>query len=146
MQLRIVRASSKRTPLPLDKPDIRRAAAYFAMRSQRRMHANPAWESLTLVLMDDRSIAEANAAIMGHEGPTDVITQRYDSLPGEPPGLVGELYINLDETSRHANPPHEFLLYLAHGCDHLSGADDSTPPDRVKMRRRELGWIRDFLS
>ncbi|MGN0827841.1 MAG: rRNA maturation RNase YbeY [Kiritimatiellia bacterium] len=146
MQLKIVHSRSKRTPLPLDTPDIRRAAAYFAARAQRRMHANPAWESLTLVLMDDRSISEVNAAIMGHEGPTDVITQRYDPLPGEPPGLVGELYINLDETARHATPAHEFLLYLAHGCDHLSGADDSTPSDRLKMRRRELGWIRDFLA
>ena len=38
----------------------------------------------------------------------------------------------------------ELALYLAHGCDHLTGADDATPAGRARMRRRELGWLREL--
>jgi len=30
---------------------------------------------------------------------------------------------------------------VAHGMDHLSGADDLTPADYDRMRRRELAWL-----
>ena len=36
----------------------------------------------------------------------------------------------------------ELFLYVAHGMDHLSGADDHAPCDYAAMRRRELGWLR----
>ena len=106
------------------------------------------WREITLHLLDDAGIAEVNAAIMGHDGPTDVITQRYSSIPGEPPGMCAELFVNvacaLREGQRRSGwcTDHELALYLAHGCDHLTGADDSTPRERARMRRRELAWLR----
>lgn len=132
--------------LPFPIRQLREAAHYFAERAQRLIHSQTPWESLTLVLLNDASMAEVNSAIMHHIGPTDVITQRYDPLPGDPPGLIGELYINLDEVHRRKSPEHELLLYIAHGCDHLTGADDTTPSNRNRMRRRELGWIRDYFK
>ena len=41
-------------------------------------------------------------------------------------------------------PAKELLLYRAHGMDHLSGADEDSPADYARMRRRELAWIRDM--
>ena len=35
----------------------------------------------------------------------------------------------------------ELGLYIAHGCDHLSGAEDYDRPGRERMRRRELRWL-----
>ncbi|MBR2839203.1 MAG: rRNA maturation RNAse YbeY, partial [Kiritimatiellae bacterium] len=93
--------------------------------------------------------AEAHAAINGAEGPTDVITQRYDPMPGEAPGVYGELYVNVDQALRAAprrrgwSPAKELLLYVAHGIDHLSGADDLDSAGYRRMRRRELGWLRE---
>jgi len=43
---------------------------------------------------------------------------------------------------RAGGPDRELALYLAHGCDHLAGADDATPRQRAAMRRRELRWLR----
>ena len=83
-------------------------------------------------------------------GPTDVITQRYDAMPGEPEGVYGELYVNVDQALRVApkrrgwSPAKELLLYVAHGMDHLSGADDLKPRDYDRMRRRELGWLKEL--
>ena len=85
---------------------------------------------------------------MGVAGATDVITQAYDAIPPEEPGLYGELFVNTDQALRAAprrpgwSPAKELLLYIAHGMDHLSGADDLEPEDYARMRRRELSWIR----
>lgn len=122
------------------------ACRSFAERSARRIRVAIPWQRIDLIFTDDASMAEINQAVVNHEGPTDVITQKYDPLPGEPAGLCGEIYINLDEAARHPDPEKEILLYLAHGCDHLSGADDVSPAERRTMRRRELGWIRSFLA
>ena len=87
------------------------------------------------------------AAIMGVDGATDVVTQAYDAIPPEPPGLLGELFVNVDQARRAAprrrgwSPAKELLLYVAHGMDHLSGADDHAPADYRRMRRRELSWL-----
>jgi rRNA maturation RNase YbeY len=85
---------------------------------------------------------------MGIEGATDVVTQAYDSIPPEEPGLYGELFVNVDQALRAApkrngwSAAKELLLYVAHGMDHLSGADDHSEKDYRAMRRRELGWLR----
>jgi len=91
-------------------------------------------------------------AIMGMDGVTDVITQAYDSIPPEEPGLYGELFVNVDQALRAApkrsgwSVAHELLLYVAHGMDHLSGADDHSERDYRSMRRRELAWLHAFMD
>ena len=93
----------------------------------------------------------ANRRILGHDYPTDVITQAYAPFPFEPPGLTGELFVNVDQARRVAEAlgrlawHEELLLYVAHGCDHLAGADDATPAERRLMRRRDLRWMRAAL-
>ncbi|GEM_PF-373655 len=109
------------------------------------------WRELTVMVVDDVAIESVNRAVLGHVGVTDVITQRYEAIPGEPPGLIGEVVINVEEAWRVGSrlartrpawsPARELALYLAHGCDHLTGADDATPAGRVRMRRREQRWL-----
>lgn len=130
------------------RPDILAAARYFAARSSKRI--GRAFGNVTVILQDDTSSALVHLAINGAKGATDVVTQPYDPMPGEMDGICGELYVNCEQACRAApNRPgwsvrKELLLYIAHGMDHLSGADDHSPADYARMRRRELGWIRDF--
>ena len=108
------------------------------------------FRAVSVVLQGDASSAEVHLAVNGADGPTDGVTQRYDPIPGERPGVYGELYVNVDQAVRAApggrgwNAAKELLLYVAHGMDHLSGADDLSPEGYARMRRRELGWLRQW--
>ena len=132
----------------LTKSQLKAAAEAFAAKSGARIGV--AFRAVTVILQDDAFSAEVHLAINGAEGATDVITQRYDAMPGEPEGVYGELYVNVDQAIRVApkrrgwSPAKELLLYVAHGMDHLSGADDLNPQDYDRMRRRELRWLKDF--
>lgn len=132
--------------LALPRAELRAKAAAFAARSSARIGV--AFRAVTVIVQDDASSDAAHRAIMGVEGETDVITQGYDAMPGEPEGVYGELYVNVDQAVRAAprrpgwSVARELLLYVAHGMDHLSGADDFAPADYARMRRRELGWLR----
>ena len=102
-----------------------------------------------LMLLDSDTVL---AAVNGAAGATDVVTQRYDAMPDEAPGVYGELYVNCDQAVRAApkrrgwSAAKELLLYVAHGMDHLSGADDLEPADYARMRRRELAWLKAFSA
>ena len=129
------------------------AARAFADASRRRLGASaPVWHEVVVHLVRDCESDAMHRAIMGVAGATDVITQAYDSIPPEPSGLFGEIFVNLDQAARVApkrdgwSVAREILLYVAHGMDHLSGADDHDPADYVRMRRRELRWLRSRQS
>ena len=132
----------------LTKAELKSAAEFFAAKSSARIGVP--FRAVTVVLQDDAFSAEVHLAINGAEGPTDVITQRYDAMPGEAEGVYGELYVNVDQALRVApkrrgwSTAKELLLYVAHGMDHLSGADDLKPRDYDRMRRRELKWLGDL--
>lgn len=105
-----------------------------------------AWREIDILIVDDAGIAPINAAAMGHDGPTDVLTLAYEAIPGEPPGATAELVVNAERAwqqggGRRAGADRELALYLAHACDHLCGHDDQTPFDRRSMRRREWRWL-----
>lgn len=130
----------------LTKRQLKAAAVAFAAESSSRIGVP--FRAVTVVLQDDAFSAEVHLAVNGVEGATDVITQRYDAMPGEPSGVYGELYVNVEQAARAApkrrgwSVAKELLLYVAHGMDHLSGADDLEPKDYDRMRRRELRWLR----
>jgi probable rRNA maturation factor len=108
---------------------------------------NPAlhWESVSLVLTDDREIARINRAYLDHEGPTDVISFTYTPFPDREATKTGEVLVNVErafaEGSQRESPSRELALYMAHGCLHLTGADDSTPPQRRAMERIQQRWL-----
>ena len=130
----------------LTRAEVKSAAVLFAARSQARVGG--VWHEVVVHLIHDAESDEMHRAIMGIEGATDVITQAYDAILPEEPGLFGELFVNVDQARRAApnrrgwSVAKELLLYIAHGMDHLSGADDHSPRDYGTMRRRELGWLR----
>ncbi len=122
---------------------------FFAERSRGRI-GNPVWHEVVIHLLGDAASDEIHRAIMGIAGVTDVVTQAYDAIPPEKPGLYGELFVNTDQARRAAprrkgwSVARELLLYVAHGMDHLSGADDHAERDYHAMRRRELNWLREL--
>ena len=127
------------------KAQVADAARFFASRS--RLRVGGVWHEVVVHLVRDAASDELHQAIMGVAGATDVITQAYDAVPPEEPGLYGELFVNTDQALRAAprrkgwSPAKELLLYIAHGMDHLSGADDCAEADYNRMRRRELKWL-----
>ncbi len=134
----------------ITKAHLRRAAKYFALKSSNRVGV--AFREVALILQDDPQSDQVHKAIMGVCGATDVITQAYESMPPEPEGIYGELYVNVDQALRLAgisknwSAAKELMLYVAHGMDHLSGADDLDPKSRLTMRRRELRWLSEFIA
>ena len=132
----------------VDRRKLKKAAEFFAAKSASR--SSLAFREVTIVLQDDEGSDEAHRAIMDVCGATDVITQRYDAMPGEEPGVYGELYVNVERAVSAAparegwSAEKELLLYVAHGMDHLSGEDDLDDAGRMRMRRRELKWLKEF--
>lgn len=125
---------------------IRKLATFFLVKSGRR--AGLAWGEVSIVLVDDRQSQEINRAHLGHDYATDVISFNFDPIPGDSATETsGEIVINVELACRlgtaYRGAAHELALYLAHGCDHLSGADDDTPQRRQQMRRRELRWLQE---
>ncbi len=125
---------------------LRQVVAGLAAQAAASRGARP-WRELTVILTDDAGITPLNLRVMRHAGSTDVISQRYEPLPGEPDGMRGELLVNVERAwqvaARRRNWPasRELALYIAHGCDHLNDAEDATPAGRRRMRRRELRWL-----
>ncbi|MGQ9660817.1 MAG: rRNA maturation RNAse YbeY, partial [Kiritimatiellia bacterium] len=82
---------------------------------------------------------------------TDVLAFHYVVPSRAADSHVGEIVVNVELAATRAptrgcrfrNSCRELALYLAHGCDHLCGSDDSTPQARMRMLRREWRWLRE---
>ncbi len=130
-------------------PRIRRLTLFFMDQVQQKK-TRQCWGDLSLVLIDDVGIVRINRLYLDREEVTDVISFELPSLPqaglpGRPSGVRGgELFVNVQraqEVGRGA-VDRELALYIAHACDHLSGASDRSSLGRRRMRTRELGWLR----
>ena len=104
------------------------------------------WDEISLLITDDTGICTANQAYMEHNEATDVVSIAFAPLPGQT-ALCGEIIVNAQRAEAEAHRAHwstalELSLYIAHGCDHITGEDDATPEQRARMRRRELRWLR----
>lgn len=148
MACRIEITGSLPKTLGITKRELRSAAAFFAGKSSSRIGVP--FHEVSIVLQDDIGSDEAHMAVMEIKGATDVITQRYDAMPPEEDGVYGELYVNCERAAtafpagRGWSAVKELLLYIAHGMDHLSGADDLTERERSRMRSRELRWMKEY--
>ena len=122
------------------------------------------WGEVSIVLTDNLDIRAMNHNQLGRNEVTDVLSFRYDALPGEALAAA-EIIVNVEravaigssmaerdqrkmsasggsQTAGYWSPSRELALYVAHGCDHLSGEDDGDCVSRTRMRRRELRWLR----
>lgn len=99
------------------------------------------WDSVGVVLMDDATISEVNAAYFGKDRPTDVITFTYEPQPGFSSSYTGEMIVNVERAltvgPKHGGVGQELALYLAHSCLHLYDEEDGTAAERARMRRLE---------
>jgi probable rRNA maturation factor len=127
----------------INLPALRRLTAILANQLEA---ADPdaVWEEVSLLLTDDAGITQYNREFFGKDRPTDVISFRGDPVPGEE-GATGDLIVNVEravqEGPNHDGISAELALYIAHGFNHLSGANDNTPARRAAMRRTELRWL-----
>ena len=100
---------------------------------------------LSVTLTDDAAMPAYKAGCFGVRVQTDVVSQSYEAVPGVCEATA-ELILNVERAKaegrrRAGGPARELALYLAHGLDHLAGADDDTPVRRRAMRRHETGWL-----
>jgi rRNA maturation RNase YbeY len=128
----------------LDRAIIRQLASTLFHLASRR-EPDTCWSEITVVLTDDQGIQAYKEAAFGYREITDVVTLRYAPSPADP-GTEGEIFVNVQRAFTRPHRPdwtpfHELALYIAHGCDHLNGADDRTPAERQRMRRRERRWL-----
>ena len=143
MNVKVINLAKSQT---LHPPAIHKLAEFLLLKSGKRSGIN--WGEVSVVIVNDRKSREVNRAHLGHDYATDVISFNFTAIPGEPADRQdGEIVINI-QIARRLGPAykgidHELALYLAHGCDHLSGADDNTLLQRQQMRRRELRWLKE---
>ena len=99
-----------------------------------------------MIVVDDARMRAMHAACFGTAAVTDTLALAYPPFPPGAAGWRGEVVVNAERACRRrrlrGSPARELALYLAHGFDHLDGADDATPAARERMRRRENRWLR----
>jgi probable rRNA maturation factor len=128
---------------PIQLPALQKLADWLAKKVEAKT-APEIWNEVCIVLTDDEGIAEPNREYFGKDRPTDVISFRYDPVPGED-GITGDLIVNVDRAVQvgpdHKGNDYELALYIAHGFDHLTGAEDDTPEKKEAMLNTETGWL-----
>ena len=140
-----IEIANRQRALRVDSGALRRLLAFFLTRAARHLPPGLHWGGVTALLVDDAAIRRCKRATFGRDEVTDVITQAYAPLSIEAPGARGgEIVVNAQRARelgpRHGGAARELALYLAHGVDHLTDADDATPVGRRRMRQRERRW------
>lgn len=124
---------------------------------------------LSLLFVDEDTIAELNARFMDADGPTDVLAfpiddpvvagrwpdastsgpDREDPEPGDMPLLLGDVVVCPAVAKRQA-PEHagsyddELALLVVHGVLHVLGHDHAEPDETAVMQARERALLDEF--
>lgn len=120
----------------LSSPETAAAKLYETVRESGKF---PITEGeLSIVFVDDTTIAQVHDDFMDDPTPTDVITFPADTMMES----AGEIIVSVDHAlsrSQELDEPfsRELSLYLIHGWLHLAGYDDRNDADRAKMREAE---------
>ena len=126
----------------VDAADLTRVIA-IALAAEGRTDAE-----VTLVITDDKAVAELNRQYRAVDGPTDVLSfAAQEPTPGfvgapEAAAYLGDIIIALPFTRRQAaglsRPLADELRLLAvHGTLHLVGYDHAEPDEEVAMWARQ---------
>lgn len=98
-------------------------------------------EVVSVAVVDEETMSGIHERFLGKAGPTDVISFPLESRED---GRVveGEVVVCLDIARRESaarahSVDRELLLYALHGLLHLSGYDDLSGPDALRMHARE---------
>lgn len=125
---------------------------------------------LSVLFVDESTIAEMNRVHMGKVGPTDVLAFPIDAVivdespgpgrvsrgPDRPevdaddhPLLLGDVVVCPSVAARQA-PTHagnlddELALLVTHGVLHVLGYDHADDDERIAMQRRETALLEEF--
>jgi probable rRNA maturation factor len=102
--------------------------------------------TVSVAVVDDRTIHDLNRRFLGHDYPTDVLSFVLEQADGY---LEGELVVSADTAVAAAaqfgwTAGDELLLYVVHGALHLVGYDDQSAGQRAAMRAEEREQLRHF--
>lgn len=124
---------------------------------------------MSLMFVDEPTIAELNERFLGNAGPTDVLAFPMDEElppggrqpdqggrgpgapadPGDPPSLLGDVVLcpaiaGRQAAERGARAEDEVALLVVHGVLHLLDYDHAEPEEAAAMRRREQELLARF--
>lgn len=102
--------------------------------------------TISLAVVDDRTIHELNRRYLDHDWPTDVLSFALDERDGH---LEGEIILSAETAAAEAAEfgwpaAAEQLMYVIHGALHLVGYGDKTPDEALAMRIAEGKHLRRF--
>ena len=102
---------------------------------------------VNVIFVDDPKSRRLNRTHLAHDYPTDVLAFRLDN--GD--RLEGELYVNLDRASIQAREydvtfKNEVARLVIHGLLHLIGYRDNTSQSRMRMKKKEEGYLEKILK
>lgn len=105
---------------------------------------------LSVLLTDDRAMAQLHGRWMGEPTPTDVLSFSMGEVAYGSAEILGDIAISVETAMRRnpKNPSGEVLDYLIHGLLHLVGFDHLRGADRRRMngQARRLKKIAQILD
>lgn len=121
-------------------PEEKRSLKIFAQTLSERVGDGRPW---TCLLTNDSELQKLNAAFLGHDYPTDVLS--FPTLSGE--ADLGEIAISAERANAQAEQfghllMNEIHILMLHGFLHLTGMDHER--DNGEMARAERKWRQEF--
>jgi probable rRNA maturation factor len=145
--------------------------AQFALEQERVAERFGPTAEMSLLFVDEATIAELNERFLGAHGPTDVLAFPLDEdLPpsgrqpdqggrgpgapseaGDPPVLLGDVVVCPTVARRQAGEhgvsfDDELALLVVHGVLHLLDYDHAETEEATVMRRREQELLERFRN
>ena len=143
--------------------------ARLVLDSERVTERYGAEVEMSLMFVDQTTIAELNVRFLGGDGPTDVLSFPLDEElppggrqpdqggrgpgspadPGDPPALLGDVIVCPTVAGRQAlergiPADDEIALLVVHGVLHLLDYDHAEPEETATMQRREQELLARF--
>jgi probable rRNA maturation factor len=143
--------------------------ASLVLDDERVIHRFGSDVEMSLLFVDEATIADLNERFLGGSGPTDVLAFPMDdelppggrqpdqggrgpgapSDPGDPPSLLGDVVVCPSVATRQAgergiSSVDEIALLVVHGVLHLLDYDHAEPEEAAVMRRREQELLARF--
>lgn len=143
--------------------------ARLVLADERAQERYGAGVELSLLFVDEETMAELNERFLGTAGPTDVLAFPIDddvaprgrrpdqggrgpgapADPGDPPPLLGDVVVcpavaRRQAAARSVPLDEELALLVVHGVLHLLDYDHAEADETVVMRRREQELLGRF--
>ena len=160
-----VHGADEQTDLPVDLVHWVRLAEHVLVAERA-----PADAEMSVVFVDEATIADLNETYLAGDGPTDVLSfpleeeipvGRYpdeggrgpgvDGDPTEPPLAIGDVLVCPTVARRQADArgialDDEIGLLVVHGTLHLFGYDHQEAEEAVRMQQREREILDSFRA